>query len=199
MEREGGRGSGADARRGGRRGRSGDLDCARLRRAPARRSRRARRQGSRRAAAVRRAVRGQRQHRRRRPADHRRLPCFRLSAAALGERGRTPARSRRAGHRQDQSRPVRHRPRRRALALRRAAQSVRFALCLRRLELRLGRRRFARPGQLRARHRHRRVGPRTSCVLQSRRPQAEPRPDQRRRRCAGLPVARLRLDLRHQR
>ena len=57
----------------------------------------------------------------------------------------------------------------------------------------------ARPRQFRARHRHRRFGPRPGRVLQPDRPQAEPRIDQRRRRRAGLPVARLRLDLRHQR
>ena len=46
----------------------------------------ARRQGPRRPAAVRRSVRGQGQHRRRRTADHRRLPRFRLSARAFGDR-----------------------------------------------------------------------------------------------------------------
>ena len=168
-------------------------------RAPARRRRGARRQRPRRPAAVRRSVRGQGQHRRRRTADHRRLPRFRLSARAFGDRGRAPARGRRAARRQDQSRPVRHRPRRRALALRRAAQPVRCALRFRRLELRLGGRGVARPRQFRARHRHCRFGPRPGRVLQSDRPQAEPRIDQRRRRRAGLPVARLRLDLRHQR
>ena len=45
-------------------------------------------------------------------------------------------RRRRAADRQDQSRPVRHRPRRRALALRHAALRVRPRLRLRRLELR---------------------------------------------------------------
>ena len=73
------------------------------------------------------------------------------------------------------------------------------ALRFGRLELRLGGRGVARPGQLLARHRHRRLGPRSRRLLQSHRPQAEPRADQRRRRRARLPVARLRLDLRRHR
>ncbi len=59
-------------------------------------------------------------------ADHRGLPGVLLYArAGFDGRGAT-ARGRRHHHRQDQSRPVRHRPRRRALALRHAA-SIRSA------------------------------------------------------------------------
>ena len=74
-------------------------------------------------AALRRAVRGQGQHRRRRPADHRRLPGLRAT-----RRRACRTRSQRlldAGarlRRQDQPRPVRHRPGRHALALRRGAE-----------------------------------------------------------------------------
>ena len=52
-------------------------------------------------------------------------PAFAYIAGAGRHRGGAAARGRRHRHRQDQSRPVRHRPGRRALALWRAAQSVR--------------------------------------------------------------------------
>ena len=73
--------------------------------------------------ALRRPVRGQGQHRRRRAAHHRRLPGLRLHA-----RTRTRARVARllaAGaiaRRQDQPRPVRHRPDRHPLPVRRARE-----------------------------------------------------------------------------
>ena len=64
---------------------------------------------------------------------------------------------------------------------------------------RLGGRRRARAGQLRARHRHGGLGPRAGGAQQHRRPEAEPRRDLDARRGARLPDARLRLDLRRQR
>ena len=72
-------------------------------------------------------------------ADHRRLPRLRLSARAFGTSVELVRRlaAGALARRQDQSRPVRDRSRRRALALRRGAQSVRCALRPRRIELRL--------------------------------------------------------------
>ena len=67
---------------------------------------------------------------------------------------------RRHHHRQDQSRPVRDRPGRRALALWRAAQPVRCRLDSRRLELGLGGRGRGRPRAAGARHRHGGLRPR---------------------------------------
>ena len=98
--------------------------------------------------------------------------------------------------RQDQSRPVRDRPGRRALALRRAAQSVQCRLYSRRLELGLGGRGVVGPGELLARHRHRGLGPRAGRLQQHRRPEADARPAQHRGRGAGLPLARLHLGVR---
>ena len=136
----------------------------------------ARDRGGRDAAALRRALRGEGQHRRRRPADHGRLPGLRLRARATSapvvERA---ARGRRDAGRQDQPRPVRHRPGRHALALRRAALRLQPRLHQRRLELRLGGGRRGRPGRLRARHRHGRLGPRAGRVQQPGRPQADAR------------------------
>ncbi len=70
------------------------------------------------AAALRHSGRGEGQYRRRRPADHRRLSGFSLSPKQGRHRGGAAARSGRAHSRQDQSRSVRDRARRRALALR---------------------------------------------------------------------------------
>ena len=100
--------------------------------------------------------------------------------------------------RQDQPRSVRHRPGRRALALRRPAQPVRRALHRRRLQLRARRSAVAAgPGQLRARHRHGRA--RAAC----RRPSTTSSGSSRARglltatrRRPGLPLARLRVGLR---
>ena len=78
-------------------------------------------------------------------ADHRRLSGRSpIGRRAPRRRGRAPARRRRDADRQDQPRPVRHRPGRRALALRRL-RAIRFDAGddLRRLELRLGGRRGA--------------------------------------------------------
>ena len=103
---------------------------------------------------------------------------------------------RRHRHRQDQPRSVRDRPGRRALALWRAAQRVRSGADPRRLELRLGGRGRGRPRAAGARHRHGRLRPRARRAQQHRRPQAEPRACFDRGRRSGLPLARLRFDLR---
>ena len=106
------------------------------------------------------------------------------------------ARRRRDPDRQDQPRPVRHRPGRRALALRRAAQSVRRRATSPAARARARPWRWRRAGQLRARHRHRRLGPRAGGLQQHRRPEADAGRCQHRGVVPGLPLARLRLDLR---
>ena len=80
------------------------------------------------------------------------------------------------------------------------AQSVRRALCPRRIKLRFGGRGVLRAGQLRARHRYGGIRARPGRLQQHRGPEADQgRPEHDRRR-SGLPLARLRLDLRaHQR
>ena len=106
------------------------------------------------------------------------------------------ARLKRAGRdhdRQDQSRSVRHRPRRRAHALWRSAQPVQSGADPRRIEFGLGRRGRRRPRSARARHRHRRLRPGAGRLEQHRRAQAEPRARLHRRAGAGLPHARLRI------
>ena len=108
-------------------------------------------------------------------------------AAAAGRRYR---------HRQNQSRPVRDRARRRALALWRAAQSVRSEAHSGRIELGLGGCGRGRPGSAGARHRHGGLRPRAGGAQQYRRPQAEPRSRLDRGRRAGLPHARLRVGVR---
>ena len=77
--------------------------------------------------------------------------------------------------RQDQPRPVRHRPGRRALALRRAGQQLRPALPAGRLELGLGGRGGGGPRELQPRHRHRRLRPRAGRVQQPGRAEADAR------------------------
>ena len=148
------------------------------------------------AAALRRALRGEGQYRRRRSADDRRLPRLLLPAAAVGRGRAPPGRGRRHRRRQDQPRPVRHRPGRRALALRRAEKSVRSGVRAGRFQLGLGRRRRRRPGELRARHRHRRLRPRAGRLQQHPRPETHARPFEHRWRRAGLQVARLRVGVR---
>ena len=147
-------------------------------------------------AAVRDPVRGQGQHRRRRPADHGGLSRLFLRARALRHGGGEARGGRRHPGRQDQPGPVRHRAGRHALALRRGAQRVPARIHLRRLQLRFRGCGRARPGQLLARHRHRRIGPGAGGTQQHRRIETQPRPDQRARRGAGLPVARLRIGVR---
>ena len=105
-------------------------------------------------------------------------------------------RRRRDSARQDQPRPVRHRPQRHALAVRRVPQQFRSGLHRRRLQLRLGGRDRARSGELRARHRHRRLRARAGGVQQPGRAQADARAAQHARRGAGLPHARLRVGVR---
>ena len=75
--------------------------------------------------------------------------------------------------RQDQPRPVRHGPGRRALALRRRPQPVRCRLHSRWLQLRLGCGGLGRPRQLRTRHRHGGLRPGAGRLHQHRRPQAD--------------------------
>ena len=114
-----------------------------------------------------------------------------------GCRGRRPpAARRRARHRQDQPRPVRHRPRRHALALRHAAQPVAAGSRLRRLQLGFGRCRVDGDRPAGAGHRHGRLGPGAGRVQQHRRPEAEPGARLDEGRGAGVPLARLRVDLR---
>ena len=149
------------------------------------------------AAAGRRALRRQGQHRRgracRRPPGARRSPIRRSASrtvvARLLER-------RRDSDRQDQPGSVRHRPGRRALAVRRVLERLRRALHLGRLELRLRGRGGQRAVRVLAGHRHRRLGPRAGGVQQPRGLEADARPAQHRRRRAGVPVARLRVDFR---
>ncbi len=102
-------------------------------------------------------------------ADHRRLPGVRLSTRALGARGAGLARCRRHRARQDQSRPVRHRPGGHALALRRVSQCLRSGVHQRRLFERLGRGGGAGSRQLLAGHGHGRLRSRARGVQQSRR------------------------------
>ncbi len=103
-------------------------------------------------------------------------PEFAYVPGGVGAGRRAAAPRRRARRRQDQSRPVRHRPGRRALALWRAAQPVRPGLHPRRIELGLGGGGGGRAGELRARHRHGRLRPGAGRVQQHRRAEADPRP-----------------------
>ena len=109
------------------------------------------------------------------------------------------ARRRRDPHRQDEHGSVRDRARRHALAVRRLLECLRRALHLGRIELGFGRGRRQGAVRVLARHRHRRFGPRAGGVQQSGRPEADARRAQHRRRRAGVPVARLRVDLRARR
>ncbi len=123
-------------------------------------------------------------------------PAFAYTPAENAARRRAAARGGRDPDRQDQSRSVRDRPGRHALAVRRAAQRLRHALYLRRIELGLGGRGRGGPGRVRARHRYGGLRPRAGRVQQYRRPEADARLAQHARRRARLPHARLRLDLR---
>ena len=123
-------------------------------------------------------------------------PAFDRRPSALGAAVERLRDGRRGRARQDQPRPVRHRPRRHPLALRR----VRNALDPARISggsssgsaVAVG----ARHGRHRARHRHRRLRPGARRVQRHRRAQADPRPGQQPRRGPGLPVARLRVRVR---
>ncbi len=154
------------------------------------------RQGPGSPAALRHPLRHQGQHRPGRSADHGRLPRIRLYAGAQRLRRPVPDRRRRDPHRQDQPRPVRHRPQRHPLALGRRTQRLQPGLHLGRLQLRLGGRRGAGLRELRPGHRHRRLRPGAGRVQQPRRPQAQPRLAVGNRPGAGLPLARHDLGLR---
>ena len=149
--------------------------------------------GCRAASASWRAGRRQGQYRRAGHADHRRLPGLLLHAGAGFDGGGETARGRRHHHRQDQSRSVRDRPRRRPLALRHSRQSDPRRSDSGRIEFGIGGRGFRRAGAAGARHRHRRQRPRAGDAQQHRRTEAEPRADLERRPGAGLPDARLHL------
>ena len=99
-------------------------------------------------------------------------PAFARTADGACACGAAPARCRCGLLRQDQSRPVRLRPQRHALALRRGAQQLRRALRLGRLQFGLGLCGGHRPGRLRAGHRHGRLRPRAGRPQQHRRHQA---------------------------
>ena len=146
------------------------------------------------AAALRRAGGGEGQYRRRRLSHHRRLPGFRVYAKAGRNRCCEAARGRRHRYRQDQSRPVRYRIGRRALALWHSAQCDECQSCSGRLQLRFGGGRGQRHRAAVARHRHRRFGARAGGPQQHRRPEAEPRAGFHLWSRAGLPHARLRFD-----
>ena len=152
-------------------------------------------------AALRRAVRGEGQHRRGRAADDGGLPRLRVPARA--HRARWSSGWSHAGaivRRQDQPRPVRHRPGRHALAVRH-------------LPLDLFDQRYISggsssgsavavahgPGRLRARHRHRRLGSRAGRVQRHRRLKPTRGLLSTRGVVPGVPLARLRLDLHAQR
>ena len=133
-------------------------------------------------------VRRQGQHRRRGPADHRRLPGLRLSRRAPPRRRWSacsrPARCPIGKTNLDQFATG-------LVGVRtpypRAAQSVRPRHGAGRLELRLGGRRGARAGQLRARHRHGGLRPGAGRPEQYGRPEADAR--RRLRRAASCPPA----------
>ena len=82
-------------------------------------------------------------------------PAFSYIAGARFDGGRKTARGRRHHHRQDQSRSVRDRPRRRALALWHSRQSDPRRSDSGRIEFGIGGRGFRRAGAAGARHRHR--------------------------------------------
>ncbi len=104
-------------------------------------------------------LRRQGQHRRGRRPDHRRLPGLRLRCRTRPHR-RSQALRRRRGRlrRQDQPRPVRHRPRRDPQPVRRRPQRRRPRPGVGRLEQRVGGGRGPRAGRLRAGDRHGGVG-----------------------------------------
>ena len=100
---------------------------------------------------------------------------------------------------QDEPRPVRDRPHRHAIAVRRAVVRVRSGLHRGRLELRLGGGGGRAPGRLRARHRHRGLRTRARRLQRHRGAQAHAGLREHGGRDAGLPLARLRVDPRARR
>ena len=126
-------------------------------------------------------------------------PAFSYLPAPRFNRGRQTARGRRHRHRQDQPRPVRHRPGRRALALWHPQQSDARRSHSGRIEFGFGGGGIGGTGAAGARHRHRGKRPGARDAQQYRRAEAEPRADLDIRRGAGLPDAGLRVDLLAQR
>ena len=102
----------------------------------------------------------------------------------------------RAADRQDQSRPVRHRPRRYAQSVWCAAQCLRCGLRAGRLFLRFRLRGRSRHRPLCTWYRHRRLGPHPGGLRQHRRPEADARQCLRARRGACMPLARHHLGVR---
>jgi len=121
------------------------------------------------------------------------MPGLFLRAIARRHGGRAAAGRRCDRDRQDQPRPVRDGPRRRALALRYSQKSDARRSGSGRIELRFGSRRVDGHGTARTRHRHRRVRPRAGDAQQYCRPEAEPGSCFDRGRGAGVPHARLRF------
>jgi allophanate hydrolase len=112
-------------------------------------------------------------------------------------RRRAAARRRRADDRQDQSRPVRHRPRRACARPTRAPKNALDPEIVPGGSSSGSASRSAHGDrELFARHRHRRLGPRAGGAQQHRRAEADARRPLGHRRGAGLPDARHDLDLR---
>ena len=147
-------------------------------------------------AAVRRALRHQGQHRRRGLAHHRCLRGLVEGRHHQRHGGAAPARCRCGVARQDQSRPVRHRPRRHAFTLWRASFGTRTRARQRWFEFGFGSRRGPWRGGFRAGHRHRRLGPRAGRLQRLGRHQAHAGAREHRGRVAGLPQPGLCLGLR---
>ena len=124
------------------------------------------------------------------------LPRVRLHANPFGDRRRAARGGGRDRHRQDQSRSVRHGPRRHAFALRHPRQRLQCGVRLGRLQFRLRRFGRRRSRLVRSWHRHRRLRPRARRLQQHRRSQAYQRLDQHARRRARLPHAGHRVHLR---
>ncbi len=143
------------------------------------------------ASAIWRTGRGEGQYRRAGNADHGRLPGVRLFACAGFDGGGKVARGRRHHHRQDQSRPVRDRPRRRPLALRHSRQSGARRSRSGRIEFGFGGCGFRRSRAAGARHRYGGQRPCAGDAQQYRRAEAEPRADLQRRAGAGVQDAGL--------
>ena len=123
-------------------------------------------------------------------------PAYAYAPARSATGGAGAGGRRRDSDRQDEHGSVRHRPGGHALAARRVFQRLRFALYFGRIQFRIGGGGGFGPGQLRARHRYRGVGPRARRVQRTGGAETHARRAQHAGRGSGLPDARLRLDLR---